>query len=194
MMAVSLMCFPPGCAAPDATTTSIVSPATQTTSPPIEDFNGRMKNLADQLDKNIVASSHSNTYIVTSFTHLDKLGDTMSLGRLISENLIHGLQLHKWQIIEVRLTKGIDITAAGEFSLSRDINKLKDEYKISGVVTGTYSVAEGNLTINARVIDINTGIVVSSAQTYIPTDWLPDSSIPKDNGTNAMKILSNGIK
>jgi TolB-like protein len=162
--------------------------------PHIGNFNDRMKNLADQLDRNATTNSPSNTYIVTSFTNLDKLGDTTALGRLISENLINGLQLHKWQILEARLTKGIDINASGEFSLSRDITKLKDEYRITGVVTGTYSVAEGNLTVNARVIDVNTGVVTSSAQTYIPVHWLPDTSSSNDNNNKTMKILSDGIK
>jgi TolB-like protein len=153
-----------------------------------------MKNLADQLDSNVTDKTPTNTYIVTSFTNLDKLSDSTALGRLISENLMYGLQVHKWQILEVRLTKGIDINQAGEFSLSRDVSKLKDEYKISGIVTGTYSIAEGNLTINARVIDVNTGIMISSAQTYIPINWLPDGSFSIENSSKAMKIISDGIK
>jgi len=157
-------------------------------------FNFRMEILAAQLDKNATRKEPSNTYIVTSFTNLDKLSDTSALGRLISENLMHGLQMNKWQVLEARLTKGIDITSAGEFSLSRDVNKLKEEYKISGIVTGTYSVAEGNLTINARVIDVNTGIVISSAQTYIPVQWLPDTSYSVDNSNKTMKIVNDGTK
>lgn len=192
-MSMACLCLVGGCATP-AVTEIKTAPESQINLPPVGNFNDRMKNLADQLDKNAVANSLSNTYIVTSFTNLDKLGDTTALGRLISENLMHGLQVHKWQIFEVRLTKGIDVNAAGEFSLSRDVNKLKDEYKISGVVTGTYSVAEGNLTINARVIDINSGIVISSAQTYIPVNWLPDASFSHENSTNTMKIISDGIK
>lgn len=162
--------------------------------PPVGNFNDRMRNLADQLDKNAVLRNPSNTYIVTSFTNLDRLGDTTALGRLIAENLMHGLQIHKWQILEVRLTKGIDINADGEFSLSRDISKLKDEYKISGIVTGTYSVAEGNLTINARVINVDTGIVVSTGQTYIPAAWLLEVPSANDNSARPMKIMRDGIK
>jgi TolB-like protein len=157
-------------------------------------FNDKMMTLANQLDKNAVSKSAQNTFIVTSFTNLDKLSETTSLGRLIAENLMHGLQVHKWQVFEVRLTKGIDINEAGEFSLSRDISKLKDEYKISGIVTGTYSVAEGNLTINARVIDINSGIVLSSAQSYIPLSWVPETPLPYETNKNKMKIVNDGIK
>jgi TolB-like protein len=157
-------------------------------------FNDKMMALADQLDKNAVGKGAQDTFIVTSFTNLDKLSETTSIGRLIAENLMHGLQLHKWQVFEVRLTKGIDINEAGEFSLSRDIAKLKDEYKISGIVTGTYSVAEGNLTINARVIDINSGIVLSSAQSYIPLSWIPEAVPVNDSGKSRMKITNDGIK
>lgn len=193
MTAMSMIFLVSGCAVP-------ISPSQQNSVenmiilPPVGNFNDRMRNLADQLDKNAITKDPSSTFIVTSFTNLDKLGETTAIGRLISENLIHGLQLHKWQILEARLTKGIDVNAAGEFSLSRDIAKLKDEYKISGVVTGTYSVAEGNLTINARVIDVNTGLLISSAQTYIPVNWLPDASFSLENSNKPMKIISGGMK
>lgn len=193
MIAASLLCFVSGCAM-RAADNSKVQIVPQLNLPPVGNFNDRMKNLADQLDKNAVATSPASTYIVTTFTSLDKLDNTAPFGRLISENLMHGLQLHKWQILEARLSKGIDVNAAGEFSLSRDISKLKEEYKISGVVTGTYSVAEGNLTVNARVIDVNTGIMISSAQTYIPVQWLPDAAFAIDNSGKTMKIVSDGIK
>ncbi len=193
MTVISMICLIGGCAKP-AITKKNASTESLVTLPPVGNFNDRMKNLADQLDKNSVANKLTKTYVITSFTNLDKLGDTTALGRLISENLMHGLQVHKWQIFEIRLTKGIDVNAAGEFSLSRDVNKLKEEYKISGVVTGTFSVAEGNLTINARVIDIDTGIVVSSAQTYIPLAWLTDTSFSNEKNSKTMKIVSDGIK
>lgn len=192
LIIVSMLCLISSCAM-HSTTDDKTQVVPHVILPPIGNFNDRMKNLADQLDNNAVATTPTNTYIVTTFTNLDKLDNTTALGRLISENLMHGLQLHKWQIFEARLTKGIDVNASGEFSLSRDINKLKDEYKISGVVTGTYSEAEGNITINARVIDVNTGIMISSAQTYIPVNWLPEGTFAVDNN-RAMKIVSDGIK
>ncbi len=192
MMALSIICLAGGCATYSATDSS--APIEKDVAlPPVGDFNDKMKNLADQLDKNVGANSLSNIYIVTSFTNLDKIDDTMALGRLISENLIYGLQMHKWRIIEIRLTKGVDVNAAGEFFLSRDINKLRDEYKISGVITGTYSVAEGNLTINARVIDVNTGEVISSAQTYLPVTMLPKAQPHNEKNNKTMKIVSDGI-
>ncbi len=191
--ALSIICLAGGCATYPVTD-STVPIKKDVTLPQIGDFNDKMKNLADQLDMNAGANTLSNTYIVTSFTNLDKIDDTTALGRLIAENLIYGLQIHKWRVIEIRLSKGVEVNAAGEFFLSRDINKLRDEYKISGVVTGTYSVAEGNMTINARVIDVNTGLVISSAQTYLPVNMLPKAPVQNEKVTNTMKIVSDGIK
>jgi TolB-like protein len=197
LVAVAMTCFVSGCTKNftlNKEWRSLDPPETQQTTETAGKFNDKMMTLAVQLDKNAVNRNAQNTFIVTSFTNLDKLSETTSLGRLIAENLMHGLQVHKWQVFEVRLTKGIDINEAGEFSLSRDISKLKDEYKISGIVTGTYSVAEGNLTINARVIDINSGIVLSSAQSYIPLNWVPETLLPYETNKNKMKIVNDGIK
>lgn len=193
MMAMSIICLAGGCATHSITDSS-AQIENNVVLPPVGEFNDKMKNLADQLDKNASDKSFSNVYVVTSFTNLDKIDDTTALGRLIAENLIYGLQMHKWRVIEIRLSKGVDVNAAGEFFLSRDINKLRDEYKISGVVTGTYSVAEGNMTINARVIDVNTGLVISSAQTYLPVNMLPKAPVQREKVTNTMKIVSDGIK
>ena len=141
-----------GCARPGTiNNSSSVQVTSQITHPPVGNFNDRMKNLADQLDKNVSGNNPSNTYMVTSFANLDKLGATTALGRLIAENLIHGLQTHKWQIVEARLTKEIDINAAGEFSLSRDIAKLKDEGAY--VAIGT-TLSRGNLSEVENVIQV----------------------------------------
>lgn len=156
-------------------------------------FNDKMRALAEQLDKNAIGKGAQDTFIVTSFTNLDNLSETTSLGRLIAENLMHGLQLHKWQVFEVRLTKSVDINEAGEFSLSRDISKLKDEHRVSGIVTGTYSVAEGNLTINARVVDLKSGIVISSGQSYVPVSWIPEPVTANEAGKSLMKITNDGL-
>ena len=170
------------------------TPPPQTPQVPVGRFNERMKSLADQIDANVHAGHRANSYIVTSFVSLDRFSDTTAFGRLISENLIHGLQSHKWNILEFRLAKGVDVHESGEFSLTRDAAGLKDEYKVSGIITGTYSFAEGNVTVNARVIDIDSGMVISSGQAYIPADWLPEAAYLKEPRGNSMKIISDGIK
>lgn len=143
-------------------------------------FNSQLIFLADQIERNLDRKSPQDAFIVTSFSNLHNLSETSPLGRLISENLIHELQVRKWRIFEVRLTKDVIINETGEFSLSRDIAKIKELYKVAGIVVGTYSITGGNVFVNARVIDINSGIVVSSGQARMPVNWFTESLLPKE--------------
>ena len=99
--------------------------------------------------------------------------------------------LFRSQVFEVRLTKDIVINETGEFSLSRDIKKLKDQYSIGGVVTGTYSVVDGHIILNARVVDINTGLVVSTGQIHIPANWFTDALLYNEDSMKAMKVVGD---
>jgi TolB-like protein len=155
-------------------------------------FNARIIFLADQIERNADRKNLANTVIVTSFTNLNKISETTSFGRLVAESLMHELQVRKWQVYEIRLSKDISINESGEFSLSRDIAKLKDQYKIGGIVTGTYSVVDGNLVVNARVIDMNNGIMISSAQTYMPANWFTDTLLYNEENMKPMKIIGGG--
>ena len=165
--------------------------AVPTTHSAAGNFNSRVIFMADQLERNLDRKNLANTFIVTSFANLNKLSETTSFGRLVSENLIHELQVRRWQVFEVRLTKDIIINESGEFSLSRDIKKLKDLYKIGGIVAGTYSVTGNNIIVNVRVIDINTGIVISSAQSHIPVNWFTDNLLFSEENLKTMKIVGN---
>ncbi|GFE60787.1 FlgO family outer membrane protein [Geobacter sp. AOG2] len=154
-------------------------------------FNAQMIFLADQIERNVDRKSLENTFIVTSFTNLNKLSETTPFGRLVAENLIHELQVRKWKVFEVRLTKDVVINETGEFSLSRDIKKLRDMYKIGGIVTGTYSVAEDHVIVNARIIDIDSGLVASSAQVHMPVNWFTDSLLFSEENRKPMKIVGD---
>ena len=133
-------------------------------------FNALVIFLADQLERNMDRQTRDASYLVTTFARLDKLNDTSSFGRLLAENLTHELQVRKWQVYDVRLTKDIVMTEAGEFILSRDIKKIRDSYKVNGVVTGTYAITGGSIIVNARAIDLESGTVISSGQIHLPVN------------------------
>ncbi len=154
-------------------------------------FNSQMIFMADQIERNVDRKSLENTFIVTSFTNLNKLSETTPFGRLVAENLIHELQVRKWKVFEVRLTRDVIINETGEFSLSRDIQKLKSMYKVGGIVTGTYSVVNGHVIVNARVIDIDSGLVASSAQAHMPTNWFTESLLFNDDNLRSMRIVGD---
>jgi TolB-like protein len=152
-------------------------------------FNSMMIFVADQLERNVDRKILGNTFIVSTFSDLNKLNDSSPMGRLVGEDIIHELQIRKWKVFDVRLTRDIVINEAGEFSLSRDIKKLRDTYKIGGVITGTYSVTENSIIINARAIDIETGLVVSSAQAILPANDYTEALLFDADKFKTMKIV-----
>ncbi|MDD5286101.1 MAG: FlgO family outer membrane protein [Desulfuromonadaceae bacterium] len=157
-------------------------------------FNSQIMFMADQIERNLDRNSLDNTFIVTSFTNLDKLSETTPFGRLVAENTMHELQIRMWKVFEIRLSKDVVINETGEFSLSRDIKKIRELYKVGGIVSGTYSIAGNNVFVNARVIDINTGLVASSAQIHMPVNWFTDAQLLNEESSKPMKILGGSAE
>lgn len=133
-------------------------------------FNSNMIFLADQVDRNRDDAVVSKPLIVTSFANLDDLSETSSLGRLIGEQLMHEMKVRGWNVIDMRVTKSISVNPSGEFSLSRDLGRIRDTFKVGSVVVGTYTKTSDGLLLSARVIDVSTGAVVSTAQSRLARD------------------------
>jgi TolB-like protein len=155
----------------------------------IGNLNAMIIFLADQLERNIDSKYFSQPSIVATFSNLDNLKSTSSFGRLIAENLAHELQVRKWRVIEVKMAKSITMTPSGEFAMTREVAKIKGAHKVRAIVTGTYTYTDENVIVNAKVLNLDTGILLSSAQIIIPTDSI--SSIMYDDvNPRLMRIKS----
>jgi len=143
---------------------------TRQSSTPAGAFNANVIFIADQLDRNRDADVPSKPILVTSFSNLDNLSETTSFGRLLGEQLIHELKVRGWQVVDLRLTKSVMVNQSGEFSLSRDLNRIRESFPAGNVLVGTYSRTTDGVLVSARVIDVATGHVQSTAQTRAPRD------------------------
>lgn len=137
---------------------------------PTGNLNSMLIFLADQLERNVDSKYFSQPTIVTTFTNLDNLKSTSPMGRLIAENLAHELQVRKWRVVEIRMAKSIIMNEAGEFSMTRDTSKIKGAHQVRAIVTGTYSFTDDCVIVNAKVLNVDTGIMLSSGQISIPLD------------------------
>lgn len=196
LLAAALLLLPgPGRAEqPGSPLTAATAAATSMETVPAQTSAGHLNAalifLADQIERNVDKKYYANPVIITSFVNLDNVKKTSGLGRLISESLMHELQVRKWNVIDIRLVKEVIVEPSGEFSLSRDIKKIKDSYNIRGIVTGTYSMVDEQVVVNARVMDIDSGIVVSSGQMALPLDGIEDIAY-SDVAPKAIKIMSS---
>ncbi len=137
------------------------------------DINNATKEIANQLLLNIKSSTKKqNKFVITSFVNLDDFTQTSKFGRVLGESLIDELHTRKFKIIDFRSQKAISVNGNGEFSLTRDINKLRDEMPDALIVVGTYSVIGYNLVdINVRIMNNFTSDVISTAKVkYYYTD------------------------
>ncbi len=106
--------------------------------------------------------------LITSFVRLDNFKKTTEFGRIIGESLINELSNRNFNVIEFRGQLAVSINAQGEYYISRNIKKLKDRIENTYVVVGTYSRQFEKVMLNARVIDNESGRIISSARaTYL---------------------------
>lgn len=154
-------------------------------------FNDKMLSLAVQLEKNLDVNKRFSVYAVTTFVDLDKFASSNSVSRLMTEQLVHELQLKQWNIIDLRLSKTIAISDGGEFSLSRDARKLRSPQEVSGVVSGTFSVVGEDIFINVRVLDYTTGAILSSAQTHFDISSVAGHMLDRRTNLTRVNIVPN---
>ncbi|MBI5558394.1 MAG: hypothetical protein HY885_12230 [Deltaproteobacteria bacterium] len=122
--------------------------------------------------------------IVTTFVNLHHLYKTSGLGRAISEQMISEFQRSGIEVIEVRMTPSIQIREGfGEYGLSRDMAQLSYVQDAQAVVVGTYTVSDGQVVVNARLLQQGDGLVLSSGSIALPANamvrcLLKDEAVP----------------
>ena len=133
---------------------------------------GRINNitrfLTDQLTANKNFYRISDPIIaITSLVYENDYDRTNRLGNIIAENLIHEMQVRGFRVLDYKVMPVIKVTSQGDFAISRNIDKLKRKYLINYVLTGTIIEMHNGMILNARIVDLATNIVLSSAQAFI---------------------------
>lgn len=128
----------------------------------------------DSLTEDLVQSNTSVTartpIAVTSFVDLQDMDTTNWLGNSVSEGLIHQFQRRGFKVVDFKTTGTIQVTRQGDFAFSRDWKDLAQEQEIQYVLTGTMLRQEGGVLVNARVVGMQSRIVVATAQGFLPAD------------------------
>jgi len=138
-----------------------------------QNLNGAIDAIADELFLSNINKDENTSIILTSFVDLNQLNKTTTFGRLLGESMFNELHIRNFKIVDFRGQDAVSVNANGEFHITRDVNKLKDHIEaIEYVVVGTYVKFEyGSVLINARILDSETGEVISTARIiYHPVD------------------------
>ncbi|MGP8306526.1 FlgO family outer membrane protein [Vibrio sp. YIC-376] len=129
-----------------------------------------IESMTEELMVSNVAVSARTPIAITSFVDLQNMDATNWLGNSVSEGFIHQFQRRGFQVVDFKTTGSIQVTQQGDFALSRDWKDLAQEQQIQYVLTGTMLRQEGGVLVNARVVGMQSRIVVATAQGFLPAD------------------------
>ncbi|QOL25350.1 hypothetical protein LP316_13765 [Thalassotalea sp. LPB0316] len=138
---------------------------------PVHAINDVVKAMANNLVKSSDYVSSKTPLAVASFVNLDDLESTHWLGNQLAESLVYELQHYGLTVIDYKTTGSIRVTPEGDFVQSRDWQQLPARQLIDYVVTGTMTKQDGGVLVNAKIIGMQSHVVVATSQAYIP-DWV----------------------
>lgn len=124
--------------------------------------------IANQLSNNRNLKNVSDSRVaVTSFVNLMNLDETDRFGMVIGENMMHEMHVRGFGIVDFKTRESLKIRPNGDFAFSRDLNELRKSYNIHYFLSGTYTRNAEGAVINARLIQADSGLIVSTAQGFI---------------------------
>ena len=128
-----------------------------------------VRGIMHDLVENLTQVTSQTPIGVTSFVYLDSdLQTTSLLGNQISESFVHEIHQFGIPVVDYKMMDSLKITNEGDFVYSRDYTKLSSSVEIEFILTGTMAKHVGGYLINARIIDIESKAIVSSAQSFVP--------------------------
>ncbi|GEM_PF-760637 len=121
--------------------------------------------------------------LVGTIGDINDVESSTALGRTIAEQISTRFVQRGYQIAELKLRNSVNIQdsrlggdRAGEYLLSRDVRSVSGEHQAAGIVTGTYAVADSEVLVNLRIIDVAKGNVIAAT----------DFTIPRSDDVNAL--------
>lgn len=133
-------------------------------------FHSLISKLVDDSSKKIKKNLQTNDVVLVSdFVNLDKLKNKSQLGFLLSSMLKDRLVSLDIIVREVEFGKEFEFGKSGFNLLTREKERiLSDKVSSRYAVVGTYSITSKSLNVFIKLIDINTGNILSSS--YERTD------------------------
>ncbi|MDT0593955.1 FlgO family outer membrane protein [Glaciecola petra] len=151
-----------------------------------------VRNMAQDLVANMEYVTERTPVAVTHFSLIDSdLKETNLLGQQMAESFVHEFHKFRMPVVEFKATQFIRVTETGDFVLSRDFLDLKNDTPIQYVLTGTMTKHQGGFLINARMLGMQSNVIVASAQSFIPF-YIVDALLP--SGSSRQNEIVDGVR
>lgn len=115
---------------------------------------------------------------VSSFVRLDEsLQNTTVLGNQLAEFSISEIQQFGLNVIDYKLMPAIHVKKNGDLAFSRDVTQLSEQNHLNHVMSGTLIEKRNGVFVNARIIEVATNRVISTASVLIPKFVIEQSQL-----------------
>lgn len=140
-----------------------------------------VRNMAQDLVGNMEYVTERTPVAITHFSLIDSdLRETNLLGQQMAESFVHEFHKFRMPVVEFKATQFIRVTETGDYVLSRDFLDLNNSTPIQYVLTGTMTKHQGGFIVNARMLGMESKVVVATAQSFIPF-YVVDALIPSES-------------
>jgi TolB-like protein len=151
-----------------------------------------VRNMAQDLVSNMEYVTERTPVAVTHFSLIDgDLTETNLLGYQIAESFAHEFHKFRMPVVEFKATQFIRVTDSGDFVLSRDFLDLTSVTPIQYALTGTMTKHQGGYIVNAKMLGMESRVIVASSQIFIPF-YVVDALIPSES-SKATEIV-DGVR
>lgn len=110
-------------------------------------------------------------FIVATLVNIDKLEQSSTFGRLISEQLASRITQLGHNVVELKVRNSIFMKRnEGEFLLTREIKEVATAHKAQAIVVGTYAESSDFVYINLKVVNPNNSLILAAYDYALPMD------------------------
>lgn len=133
----------------------------------------KLHDYAEQIAMNLMSKAKmlniDTKLAVASFVNLDSSLRTSSvLGNQLAESFINEMQAYGVSVVDFKLMPQIVVTESGDFVFTRSAMEMMTNSQMDYVLTGTLQQNEKGVLVNARIVNFDSQVVVSSATGFIP--------------------------
>lgn len=158
----------------------------------VKNVNHYAKWMVQDLFSHIDSPNNGSAFAIANFALLDSnLKKTNHFGRQLNEAIMHETSRLGFTVFDLKSTGRLQFTETGDiFWHSENIEELSGNFDINYVITGTMTKHQGGYLINARIIDVNTSILLSSAQIFTPAEVVEAVLSEKPSADKGFPIIA----
>lgn len=139
-----------------------------------------VEQIATDLLQNMLVPVGGASVGITSFVEFStNLSSINMVGAILAEEFIFELQRNGIMVVDYKVQDSVEVKGSGDFIFSRNNTKLTLNGVMKYVLVGTLIYNKQGIWVNARIVDIESKEVVSSAKKLVPY-FILDSIVPFD--------------